>query len=274
MDMKDVRKMAVSSGLFDTSEIRRAIAFLHDLGSLQHFTTHFLKSRVVIDPQWIVDVMARVVNVKESVIKDGKLRHCDVRKVWKEFPKHLDEWLLRLTEEYDLTFPLADKSLNLVPCLLPENPPPNFKWPDVRKGERETKMIYKFHYLPLGLFNRVQVTSSPIMHQSVMYLIKCSCTQVRLYFYSDSSFIWRRGSLLRKNKHVALMTQTRASEVLVRAQGARPENMLFLVHEVFDTLIKESFHGVKFDFQVPCPECSKEVRRILVIASKTFENFV
>ena len=170
--MKDVRKMAVSSGLFDTSEIRRAIAFLHDLGSLQHFTTHFLKSRVVIDPQWIVDVMARVVNVKESVIKDGKLRHCDVRKIWKEFPKHLDEWLLRLTEEYDLTFPLTDKSLNLVPCLLPENPPPNFKWPDVRKGERETKMIYKFQYLPLGLFNRVQVTSPPIMHQSVMYLDK------------------------------------------------------------------------------------------------------
>ena len=82
---------------------------------------------------------------------------------------------------------------------------------------------------------------------------------MRLYFYSDSSFIWRRGSLLRKNKHVALMTQTRESEVLVRAQGARPENMLFLIHEVFETLIKESFHGVKFDYQVPCPECSEEV---------------
>ena len=160
-DVRFVRKLAVNSGLFDSSEIHRAISFLHDLGSLQHFTSHFLKSRVVIDPQWIVDVMARVVNVKESVIQAGKLRHSDVATVWSEYPSDLHEWLLRLTEEFDLTFPLADKSLNLVPCLLPENPPPDFEWPDPRKGEREAKMVYKFHYLPLGLFNRVQVTFCP-----------------------------------------------------------------------------------------------------------------
>ena len=43
--------------------------FLHDLGSLQHFSNHFLKDRVVINPQWIVDVMACVVSVKDSAIK-------------------------------------------------------------------------------------------------------------------------------------------------------------------------------------------------------------
>ena len=175
MSVSFVREIAVNSGLFDSSEIHRAISFLHDLGSLQHFTSHFLKSRVVIDPQWIVDVMARVVNVKESVIQAGKLRHSDVATVWSDYPSDLHEWLLRLTEEFDLTFPLADKSLNLVPCLLPENPPPDFEWPDPQKGERETKMVYKFHYLPLGLFNRVQVTfcSSHIVRV-------CSCLKTRV----------------------------------------------------------------------------------------------
>lgn len=43
--------------------------------------------------------------------------------------------------------------------------------------------------------------------------------------------------------------------MIVKVQGPRPENVLFLVHEVFEALIGESFGGVKYDFSVPCPEC-------------------
>jgi hypothetical protein len=34
-----------------------------------------------------------------------------------------------------------------------------FEWPEVEKGGdvRQTKMVYKFDYLPAGLFNRGQV---------------------------------------------------------------------------------------------------------------------
>ena len=62
-----------------------------------------------------------------------------------------------------------------------------YKWPsaDEYAGFRETKMHYHFEYLPAGLFNRVQV---------------------RLYQFSDSSVIWKKGSKLEKNGHHALMT--------------------------------------------------------------------
>ena len=50
-------------------KIYQAVQFLHELGSLQHFTTETLKSKVVVNPQWIVDVMACVVSVKNSPIK-------------------------------------------------------------------------------------------------------------------------------------------------------------------------------------------------------------
>ena len=43
--------------------------------------------------------------------------------VWADYEAELHDWLLRLTEEFDLTFPLADQAVNLVPCLLPETPP-------------------------------------------------------------------------------------------------------------------------------------------------------
>ena len=62
-----------------------------------------------------------------------------------------------------------------------------YHWPHVEDhaGFRETKMHYVFEYLPAGLFNRVQV---------------------RLYQFSDSSVIWKKGSKLVKNGHHALMT--------------------------------------------------------------------
>ena len=44
-------------------------------------------------------------------------------------------------------------------------------------------------------------------------------------------------------------------ELLVKVQGPRPENIIFLVHEVIESLIEESFHGVKYDFLLPCPDC-------------------
>ena len=49
--------------------------------------------------------------------------HSDLDKIWKEYPKDLHRWLLRLTEEFDLTFPLLDEPANLVACLLPDREP-------------------------------------------------------------------------------------------------------------------------------------------------------
>jgi len=48
---------------------------------------------------------------------------------------------------------------------------------------------------------------------------------------------------------------SRESELILRVQGPRPENVIFLVHEVFEGLIAESFRGVTYDFQIPCPNC-------------------
>lgn len=48
------------------------------------------------------------------------------------------------------------------------------------------KMLYRFDYLPSGLFNRAQV---------------------RLHQFCDESTIWRKGMLINKNIHKALMKQ-------------------------------------------------------------------
>ncbi|KAK3098103.1 hypothetical protein FSP39_016142 [Pinctada imbricata] len=238
IDYNIIEKKAADCGIVDKTEVAQALQFLHDLGAVQHFNNHYLKSRVVINPQWIVDVMACVVSVKESHIKEGRLKQSDLGYIWKDYPAHMHLWLLRLTEEFDLTFPLEGQNVNLVPCLLPEKVA-KYDWPeaDRSKGILENKMIYKFDHLPAGLFNRAQV---------------------RLHQFSDSSLIWKRGSFLKKKGHIALVQQIGDQEMIVMAQGPTPENILFMVHEAFESLIMEFFQGVHYDYQLPCPECLKQ----------------
>ncbi|XP_012936376.2 uncharacterized protein LOC106011403 [Aplysia californica] len=235
---KVIKDFGMEVGIYDEKDIREAIQFLHELGTVQYFDNDFLRQQVVINPQWIVNVMSCVVSVKNSPIQDhhGRFLHRYIPDIWCSYPEELHQWLLQLTEEFDLTFPLPKENVNIVPCLLPQEVPSELDWPvlDDMKVVRETKMVYKFTYLPAGLFNRAQV---------------------RLFQFSDGKFIWKRGSLLNKNKHLALIQQTSDSELLVKVQGPRPENVVLLIHEIFESLIQESFHGVIYDFLLPCPDC-------------------
>jgi len=64
-------------------------------------------------------VMACVVSVKDTAIKEGRLFHDDLKKIWKDYDSLLHKWMLNLTEIFDLTFPVSEKKMNIVPCLLP-----------------------------------------------------------------------------------------------------------------------------------------------------------
>ncbi|XP_059152537.1 uncharacterized protein LOC131938499 [Physella acuta] len=239
LQFHEVEEAADTAGIMDKPELIQAVQFLHDLGSVQFFNTNFLRSHIVIVPQWIVDVMACIVTVHEGPIQDGKLYYNDMPRIWASYPEELHPWLLRLTEEFDLTFPLANEEANIVPCLLP-NTEPTYDFPAVNQDicERESKIKYKFQYLPAGLFNRVQV---------------------RLHEFSDSSVMWKKGFLLNKNNHRALLLQISNTEVVVTARGYKPENTIFLVHEVFECLIADSYSGVSYDYSIPCAECVFEL---------------
>ena len=49
--------------------------------------------------------------------------HEDLPKVWTKYDDAKRTWLLKLTEKFDLTFPVKDEPANIVPCLLPDDEP-------------------------------------------------------------------------------------------------------------------------------------------------------
>lgn len=216
---------------------------MHDLGSIMYFNNQFLRDKVVINPQFMVDLLACLVSVNNNYIIDGHLNKDDVEKIWKRYNSSLHNWILKITEKFDLTFKIEDKNLHLVPCLLPEMPPKDIDWSEFRinkdqdqaakTNQKESKIIYSFEYLPIGLFNRAQV---------------------RLYLMTDTRAIWKTGSIIHKNKHTAVISK-HDNRIKVKCIGIQPENLVFLIHEVLESLIGESFNGVTFDFSFPCPDC-------------------
>lgn len=167
--------------------------------------------------------------------------HANVVKIWDKYDQTLHDWILKLTEEFDLTFSVSDRQMHIIPCLLPEKKP-DFEWIDLNQIDsrslstdlKEYIVIYNFEYLPAGLFNRIQV---------------------RLYQYGDNSIIWKHGSLLRKNNQKALIENSDVTTIQIKVQGNKPENIVFVIHEVIESLINESFVGIKYDYSFPCPEC-------------------
>ena len=240
IDYKEVEKIASNFGIFEKVELSQTIQFLHDLGSLMYFDNEFLGNKVVINPQYMVDLMACLVSVNNNYIQNGKLYHSDISKIWSKYDPSLHSWILKVTEKFDLSFSVAEQSLNLVPCLMSQTPEDtSFYWPDLNNDtsntrKKETKIVYEFDYLPSGLFNRAQC---------------------RLFQITNNKVIWKNGSLLVKNNHLALITRENDYTIEVKVQGVQPENIVFLIHEVIEVLIAESFSGVSYDFSFPCPDC-------------------
>uniref|UniRef100_A0A914X924 non-specific serine/threonine protein kinase n=1 Tax=Plectus sambesii TaxID=2011161 RepID=A0A914X924_9BILA len=234
IDYQEAWNLAKELGMIDEADVKEGLALLHELGSVQYFSNELLRNKVITNPQWLVDVMACLITVKESVIKDGRFKREDIAVIWAKYPVSLHPWLLQLTEEFDLTYTFPSENVNIVPCLLPEQEP-EYEWPEIiDENIKEMKLAYAFKYLPAGLFNRAQS---------------------RLCQYSDSSAVWKKGSLLKKNQHLALLRQVKDQQLVLIVQGPRPENVLFLVHEVLETLIDEFFKGVTYDLSIPCTDC-------------------
>jgi hypothetical protein len=64
--------------------------------------------------------MAYLVTVNKSVIKNGKSKQNDLKMIWKDkYYDGLQDWLLSLTEAFDLTVRVRNQKMNIVPCFLP-----------------------------------------------------------------------------------------------------------------------------------------------------------
>ena len=63
----------------EDKELEQAVRFLHENGTLIHYDDPFLKELYFVDPQWLSDMLAHIVTVREinPFVRDGEILFTD-----------------------------------------------------------------------------------------------------------------------------------------------------------------------------------------------------
>ncbi|KAN0024719.1 hypothetical protein ACTFIV_009128 [Dictyostelium citrinum] len=170
-------------------EIKGATDFLHNLGIILHFDTPTLKNLVVLDPQWLADVMSSLITFSHNWIKRGILNHSELVAVWGgKYDQSLWPLLLKLLEKFEVSYELPNIAKSLIPSLLPEDAEGEIlaikdrEWVSLPQAIESGRCQvfgcdYNFDFMPLGFFARL-----------LLRILLISGIEVRTY--------WRNGVLL------------------------------------------------------------------------------
>lgn len=236
--------------------------FLHDVGILISLPEFGEKSVIVINPKWLSDVMTCVITLKHKWINNGILLQNNWQHIWNSFPSNIHSQLFHILEIFEVAHTLrGDPPRCLIPSLLPDEIPNhllNEHWPTISfwkipkiknngtscKGIYRYGRIWKFSFLPVGIFSRVLVRILHIKEISIICM-------------------WRYGILMKYHKQKALLIYSENEykfELQIRTiKSGLPVIMrwtLDSVNSLLDTLY--SLRADQKKIYIPCIHCYQE----------------
>ena len=159
-----------------TREMEHALKFLHDNGFLLHYEDAQLKDLYFIDPQWLCDLLAQVITIREInpyIRDDGLMSINSMYSLFnkqKDFPsKYIDKYI-QLLIKFEVVLKLNEESL-LVPSFLREQRPnlEYFSYPDTDYLP-PVKLHVMVDYIPGGFWARLitRILSDETIMESVI----------------------------------------------------------------------------------------------------------
>lgn len=110
-------------GFRDNSELNQATMFLHDNGVLLHYDDATLRDLYFLDPQWLCDMLAHVVTVREinPFARTGVMKMDDLQHLFKSSCLGTNDnrnYIVSLLNKFEVALTWDSKTL-LIPSLLP-----------------------------------------------------------------------------------------------------------------------------------------------------------
>jgi len=132
---------------------------LHHLGEILYFQERDeLCSLVILDPEWVTELIALVVRSKAVRDHNGILRKTDLDKLWEhaDLKPEVRDHLIHLMDWFDLTYSTGHKTdLGIVVEALPYSKPEDLKQIELPATEPQMEMIFRFpslqRHLPPGI---------------------------------------------------------------------------------------------------------------------------
>ncbi|MDX2041718.1 MAG: COR domain-containing protein [Acidobacteriota bacterium] len=150
------KRLLAERGITGVAEQTLSV-WLHELGEILYFRDDDeVDDTVILDPQWVTEVISRVVTCKQTKDNNAILTKKRMRELWHDVDLEHDT-LLRFMEKFDLSYrTLEDKDKSLIVELLPEDEDKNYEQPWEELGKKgnisEISMKYELDLtMPAGI---------------------------------------------------------------------------------------------------------------------------
>lgn len=259
-------KLAKFCNIADGPDLKRCVETLHMMGDVVYFDDPKggLDDLVILDSQFLTQVMATIITTKQNYVKSGIINFNDLRHIWKPplFPVSIHPLLLTLLQKFEIVFVADDKlvkrlteyfdvspavknpayplgGLGVIPSLLPEEMPAlDILWARYNENVLQFDRLYVFDILPIGLFSRL------------LFRLLNSAT--------DVLHCWRHGAVLQCNDSLCLVEQNvNKQTITVTMRGGRsPSEQLRMMADVIEALILgDTWWKTAVKKRITCPAC-------------------
>ena len=236
LTFQDYRKVCSEFEETDAQAQEDLAGYLHVLGvALNYCDDPRLSHMHVLNPQWVVDGIYRIINAKTLAQRHGELHQSDLGKILPkdDYPRDMYGYLLGLMRKFELCFPLPEDGSYLVPDLLAKE-----QSPVAAEFDPEDCLNFQYDYgstpIPEGLLPRFIVRSHTL---------------------SRGRPRWRTGVILDFEGASALVRADKAEKkVYLSIQGgdAARQRLLAIIRSDFDR-IHSDLKGLQPEQLVPVP---------------------
>jgi len=239
------RSLLKKNGVAKEDGQKDLIGQLHTLGEiLYHQERDELSSLVILNPEWVTELIAVVVRSKEAREHGGMLLKTDLDKLWKKAklaPKVRDH-LISLMDWFDLTYATGKSSEpGIVVEALPYSTPDDLKRIELPAGQPHMEMIFRFPSLQRHLPPGIPTWGIARAHRLA------------------KSRPWRDAAVFEDsetNSHAVILASNSAKEVRLRVAADYPPFFFGRLEAILRDTFKR-YPGAEPERRLPCP-CQPE----------------
>ncbi|MEK4171482.1 COR domain-containing protein [Lysinibacillus sp. FSL L8-0312] len=264
INFEEYLKICLIKGI-EENEAISLIKYLHDLGVVLHFHNDvLLKNIVILSPEWGTDAVYKILDAQTNVLKNrnGILFHDDLCKIWKDkskYPQEMYPYILKLMENFQLSFTVESHSTYLIPELLGNTEqlyPIDFN--------RECLHFrFSYNFLPAGIMTKFIVKAHKLLLDD-----------------KGTKICWRKGAYLKYKNAICIailkdgITERYIDIKVVGDNRRNKSELLTNVRKIFEE-IHQNITKIEFTEYVQCncsPSCEylHDYKYLLKLEEKHF----
>lgn len=233
---------------------------MNDLGDVVYFSdAEGLKETMILNPEWLTKAIGYVLEDQQTNADAGVLAWNRLHEIWssdrpdrEDYPRDKHPFFLRLMEQFDISYRLAD-STSLVGQLVPASEPAEVQpWKDAARSNDTQPEV-------LVMVCRLSADAPGL----IPWLI------VRTHWYSQNIH-WQSGMLLNHEPHGEALIELVGRNLQITVRAAYPTYFADILRDTVDFLITDRWPGLTSRWAVPCrnDDCSGLLNLVALFSRK------